>query len=205
MRLKPALLIVLLAVAVGSLFLARHALNFGTRPTPTELDRAAEMWAHERLIALKSAPGAAPAPFATDGCSGGMSVIWRDMSTSLPVLQSQIGQRPPWETCCIAHDRAYHMAGGAADAEASFTARATADWELRQCIVDTGAQIAAQTPGDPNLPTLGVTQAYTMIGDMIYSAVRLGGGPCSGLPWRWGFGYPNCIPGAQTTRKFRQP
>ncbi|NNK78718.1 MAG: hypothetical protein HKP40_08410 [Litoreibacter sp.] len=197
MKRRPALIILLLILAIGSLFFARHALNFGIRPTPTELDRAAEMWAHERLITLKTAPASEPDPFETDGCSGGMSVIWRDMSASLPVLQSQIGQTPPWEKCCIAHDRAYHLAGDARDPEASFTARSTADWALRQCIVETGARIAAETPGDPNLPTLGITQAYILIGDMIYSAVRIGGGPCSGLPWRWGFGYPNCLPGTR--------
>ena len=40
-------------------------------------------------------------PFTTDGCSGGMSIIWRFIS----------GHNPPWEGACIIHDRAYWMGG----------------------------------------------------------------------------------------------
>jgi hypothetical protein len=37
-----------------------------------------------------------------------------------------------------------------------------------------------------------VTQLYRTIADIMYRAVRLGGGPCTGLSWRWGFGWPQC-------------
>lgn len=40
-------------------------------------------------------------PFTTDGCSGGMTLMWRAV----------FGQRPPWDDLCIEHDRAY-WAGG---------------------------------------------------------------------------------------------
>ena len=33
---------------------------------------------------------------------------------------------------------------------------------------------------------------YEVIGDLMYRAVRIGGIPCSGLPWRWGYGWPEC-------------
>jgi hypothetical protein len=33
---------------------------------------------------------------------------------------------------------------------------------------------------------------YQGIADLMYRAVRLGGIPCSGLPWRWGYGWPAC-------------
>ena len=33
-----------------------------------------------------------------------------------------------------------------------------------------------------------------MSADMMYRAVRIGGGPCTGLPWRWGNGWPGCNP-----------
>lgn len=131
------------------------------------VERQAEMWAHRRLIAL--AEGARPAPFVSDGCSGGMSAIWREAGIRFP----QVGDSPPWEACCIAHDRAYHSAGGVATAEASFEARLDADRSLRACAAAAG----------PDTDVLA---------EAMYLAVRAGGGPCSGLPWRWGYGLPPC-------------
>jgi hypothetical protein len=37
-----------------------------------------------------------------------------------------------------------------------------------------------------------VRLVYHAIGTAMFQAVRLGGGPCTGLPWRWGYGYPHC-------------
>jgi hypothetical protein len=37
-----------------------------------------------------------------------------------------------------------------------------------------------------------VRLVYESIGAAMYHAVRLGGRPCTGLPWRWGYGYPHC-------------
>ena len=37
-----------------------------------------------------------------------------------------------------------------------------------------------------------VETAYATIGGAMFWAVRFGGGPCTGLPWRWGFGYADC-------------
>lgn len=131
------------------------------------VERQAEMWAHRRLISL--AEGAKPAPFTSDGCSGGMSATWREAGIHFPL----VGDSPPWEACCIAHDRAYHVAGGAVTAEASFEARLDADRRLRACVAAAG----------PDTDVLA---------EAMYLAVRAGGGPCSGLPWRWGFGFPPC-------------
>ena len=33
---------------------------------------------------------------------------------------------------------------------------------------------------------------YAAIAELMYSAVRIGGIPCSTLPWRWGYGWPEC-------------
>ena len=33
---------------------------------------------------------------------------------------------------------------------------------------------------------------YAGIAGAMYRAVRLGGVPCSALPWRWGYGWPEC-------------
>lgn len=40
-------------------------------------------------------------PFTTDGCSGGMSWLWRKV----------LDKSPPWEGACIEHDKAYWYGG----------------------------------------------------------------------------------------------
>lgn len=40
-------------------------------------------------------------PFTTDGCSGGMSILWRRL----------FNKPPPWEGFCIEHDKAYWRGG----------------------------------------------------------------------------------------------
>lgn len=42
-------------------------------------------------------------PFTSDGCSGGMSWLWRFL----------VCGNPPWEGDCVAHDRAYWEGGTA--------------------------------------------------------------------------------------------
>lgn len=44
-------------------------------------------------------------PYTTDGCSGGMSALWR----------LACGTPPPWEQRCIEHDRSYWRGGTACD------------------------------------------------------------------------------------------
>lgn len=52
-----------------------------------------------------------------DGCSGGMSTVWRLVYKS----------PPPWEGCCDEHDKAYEQ-GGSPDL------RAAADKKLYDCV-----------------------------------------------------------------------
>lgn len=142
-------------------------------PSGTVLDRTAELWAHKALMDARN--GQTLAQFSTDGCSGGMSALWRQLSADFPTLADIAGTHPPWEECCIAHDRTYFSAGNATTAEESFEARRVADNALYQCIVKS----------DP---------ANGPIADAMYLAVRAGGGPCTGLNWRWGYGLPGCLP-----------
>jgi len=37
-----------------------------------------------------------------------------------------------------------------------------------------------------------VMSLYESIAESMYTAVRLGGMPCTGLAWRWGYGWPAC-------------
>lgn len=44
-------------------------------------------------------------PFTTDGCSGGMTWLWRLVAR----------RDPPWNGACVEHDRFYWQGGSAAD------------------------------------------------------------------------------------------
>lgn len=154
--------------------------------------RLAEMPAHRALMARVAATGAALAPFETDGCSGGLSSSWELVADRFPDFADVHEQAPPWESCCVVHDRAYHDAGGATGAGASFDARLAADTALRACVIDTGETRIDQVAAVYDVPPDQVRAAYRTIAGAMYLAVRFGGGPCSGLPWRWGFGYAHC-------------
>ncbi|MEE9387220.1 MAG: hypothetical protein V3U96_01305 [Paracoccaceae bacterium] len=151
------------------------------------LERQIEITSHKLLVKARSeAPSAV---FVTDGCSGGMSAIWNELSVQFPALKQEVGGSLPWEHCCVAHDRSYYNAGGTETAVASFDARVSADQALRNCVAD-----------------IGVTQPdkaaeFVVLANGIYTAVRLAGAPCSGLSWRWGFGLPNCYLGHEFLEK----
>lgn len=134
-----------------------------------------------------------PASFATDGCSGGLSLVWTAIAELIPGFAEVHQANPPWESCCVTHDRAYHAATGAATAADSYQARLKADEALQACVIDTGARRVAPLAEWYGATEAQVTQAYALVALALFDAVRLGGGPCSGLPWRWGYGYPNCF------------
>jgi hypothetical protein len=162
---------------------------------PFALRLSIEMAAHRRLVEIMERAGHRPAPFVTDGCSGGLSVTWDMIAAILPVFAETHESRPPWEPCCVTHDRAYHAAGGARTAEESYRARLAADAALRACVRETGTARTTHLSQTYGLTDEQVAAAYTIIADAMFDAVRLGGGPCSGLPWRWGYGYPGCLSG----------
>ena len=148
---------------------------------------------HRRLVRVMDGAGHRPAPFVTDGCSGGLSATWRGLADRLPRFAGIHAERPPWEACCVTHDRAYHAAGGARTARESHAARRAADIALRACVRETGARRTAGLSAAYGVPASRIADAYEVIADAMFAAVRLGGAPCSGLPWRWGYGYPPCL------------
>ncbi|EIC23894.1 hypothetical protein [Thiorhodovibrio frisius] len=161
--------------------------------TVSDIEQAFELSQHERLRRLATFRQDHLAPFVSDGCSGGLSAIWTQLSEWLPAFLAIHDDRPPWESCCIAHDRAYH-AGGLEEpsAQASFDARLRADQVLRACVIETAPNRAAALAAHYGLRHEQVEQLYALIADLMYRSVRLGGGPCTGLPWRWGYGLPDC-------------
>lgn len=156
-----------------------------------QISRTVELPAHRWLAEQRAAEGELTA-FTTDGCSGGMSSLWTFISERYPAFSEAHGRTPPWESCCVTHDRAYHSAGPDPDPDASYDARLAADETLRQCVRSTASDrdsILIETYG---LSDTQVRTAYQAISDSMFQAVRLGGGPCTGLPWRWGYGHPQC-------------
>ncbi|MCA0869204.1 hypothetical protein LCL97_00055 [Seohaeicola saemankumensis] len=131
-------------------------------------------------------------PFVTDGCSGGMSDAWRLVADRFEGFAEVLENEPPWEACCVTHDRAYHDAGGATTPEQSFDARLEADRTLRSCVSEMGTDRAEELAPQYGVTPDQVAAGFRTVAGAMYLAVRFGGGPCSGLPWRWGFGFDQC-------------
>jgi len=133
------------------------------------------------------------AEFTTDGCSGGLSVGWDYFSRQAGIFRERHGTLPPWESCCIEHDRAYHGGGGVGPiATESYDLRERADNKLRACVVSTVTERSAQLQSDYGLSEKQIMSFYEAIATSMHTAVRLGGMPCTGLAWRWGYGWPSC-------------
>lgn len=158
-----------------------------------QLERRLELRHHATLLARMTAPDSELVAFTTDGCSGGLSVGWEYLAEHVDILQEKHGIRPPWEACCVEHDRRYHTGPTiGATAEESFVARKQADLALQACVLATGRNRAAELSMEYGVTPESVHTLYTAIAELMYRAVRAGGMPCSGLPWRWGYGWPEC-------------
>ncbi len=105
-----------------------------------------------------------------------------------PRLCPLAGDKPPWEHCCVDHDRRYWRG----ETEAGFDKREKADAQLRQCVRQTASDEGAAIAARIGLPQEEVITLINLTGDLMYQAVRVGGPPCTGLPWRWGHGWPPC-------------
>jgi len=161
--------------------------------TMDSLERQLELQRHRDLLERMAAPGSTLAPFTTDGCSGGLSAGWVYLAEEIEEVRINHGIRPPWEDCCIEHDRHYHAGpGNGATVEESFEARKLADLALQACVIETGHTRAQALSVEYGISPGSVDTLYAVIAGLMYRAVRLGGVPCSGLPWRWGYGWPEC-------------
>lgn len=134
--------------------------------------------------------GARIQTFTSDGCSGGLSSGWESMAAHFPPFKQHFGELPPWQQCCVAHDRLYWV-GVIKD---GYKERKQADAELRHCVIAKGEELAPELANKFHMSEQEVQRAFTLAGRLMYHAVRFGGRPCSGLPWRWGYGWPQCNP-----------
>jgi len=141
-----------------------------------------------RLRAVQQTPGSTLSEFTTDGCSGGLSAGWAALAQALPAFRSRFGDRPPYESCCETHDRAYWTGA----TEDGYGARHAADEALRACVRDYGSRHRAKFASDFGISEEQIVRNFEIISTLMYDAVRLGGGPCTALPWRWGYGWPQC-------------
>jgi hypothetical protein len=142
----------------------------------------------QRLAAQQKRPGINIAAFRSDGCSGGMSAAWSYLSDTLPEFVRYAGEKPPWEHCCVAHDRDYWRGM----TQNGFVEREQSDARLRDCVRATGERSGAEITETLGLPQQEVIDMINLTSELMYQAVRLGGGPCTGFPWRWGHGWPEC-------------
>jgi RimJ/RimL family protein N-acetyltransferase len=157
-----------------------------------KIQRDLELKAHRELIQSIREDDRRLSAFTTDGCSGGLSKAWQTVSDRFPAFAKAHDKTPPWEHCCITHDRSYHSAGGATEARESYVLRLSADQALRKCVLDTGNKRSANLSAKYGLTEEQIHVAYEAIANAMFDAVRIGGLPCSGLAWRWGYGYPRC-------------
>lgn len=153
-----------------------------------QMDRDLEEWYLSLLARVQTTPGAELKPFTTDGCSGGLSEGWNSFARILPKFKDKFGDKPPWESCCIEHDRAYWRG----EVNNGYYKRLEADELLRQCVIDYGKQNSARLAARFSVDQPLIQQQFNYAGELMYRAVRIGGKPCSLLPWRWGYGWPHC-------------
>lgn len=162
-----------------------------TAPNANPLDDAARLFEEANMEWLRAQQSRADIvidKFRSDGCSGGLSDSWKTLARAWPEWARSIGEAPPWESCCIAHDRDYWRG----ESINGFEKRLQADLELRQCVEQSGQEQSADIARRLGIPQADVVEVFNLTAELMFHAVRIGGGPCTGLAWRWGHGWPPC-------------
>ena len=153
-----------------------------------DMDRDLENWNLSRLADVQNSPGAELKPFTSDGCSGGLSEGWHSFANVIPAFKDKFGDKPPWEACCVVHDRDYWK-GEVTD---GYDKRLKADSVLRQCVLDYGKDNSTSLADKFGIDKELIEKQFRYTSQLMFQAVRVGGKPCSRLPWRWGYGWPHC-------------
>lgn len=154
------------------------------------LEQVERQFEEKRLLRLfiEKQKGNEITPFTTDGCSGGLSDSWAYFAGVFPKFVAHFGERPPWETCCVAHDKLYWQG----ETEQGFDKRQDADLALKHCVIAVGEDLAPALSERYGLTPPEVLLAFKVTGELMYRAVRVGGKPCTPFPWRWGYGWLPC-------------
>jgi heme exporter protein D len=130
------------------------------------------------------------APFVSDGCSGMVSEAWTLAVQQIGAFSKDMNERYadatsiPFQFACEAHDRLYHAGEG------GYVARFIADNKLRTDIHEYALTHREEIRTRAGLSSdEAALYLYDIIADLVYHGVRVGGAPCSGKPYAWGFGY----------------
>jgi hypothetical protein len=126
--------------------------------------------------------------FVSDGCSGFQSESWHKLAEKIPQFRDHFGNAPPWEDCCIEHDKAYWRG----ETEQGYSRRLKADKALMQCVIVTGERVTPELVKKYDLDPKYIQRAFDITAQAMYRAVRFGGMACTAFPWRWGYGWPKC-------------
>jgi hypothetical protein len=153
-----------------------------------QIERELEMARYQSLAQVQADPQHQLAPFTTDGCSGGLSDGWRFLAKTLPAFKHKFGDRPPYESCCVVHDRAYWRG----ETVNGFEKRQQADQALQQCVVAYGSAHREEFAQEFGLSPKVIDFNFNIVAALMYRAVRVGGRPCTAFAWRWGYGWPAC-------------
>lgn len=153
-----------------------------------KMNREVEEWNMGLLAKVQAKPDSKMKEFVADGCSGGLSAGWNSFADVFPAFKKQFGDRPPWEYCCMTHDKDYWQG----ETDDGFEKRLKSDQILRQCVKDWGKTNSQRLSKKFDLSQENIETQVNITAELMYSAIRMGGKPCSFLPWRWGFGWPHC-------------
>lgn len=148
-----------------------------------------ENWQMSLLAQVQQRTGVSIKSFSTDGCSGGLSFGWKNIADQVPAFAEKFGDHPPWEACCVEHDRAYWQG----ETQDGYAQRLNADKNLKQCVLEFGQSHSQMYAEQFALDKDSIEMQFSITANMMYAAVRIGGKPCSFLPWRWGYGWPHCF------------
>ena len=187
-RSTTVMLILLATVGAGVLF-TLPLIGGDTGQKNHRVDIQLENWQMSLLAQVQTRDGIKIKPFVTDGCSGGLSGSWKYMAEIYPVFAQTFGDTPPWQACCVEHDKAYWQG----EIQNGFEKRLIADKQLEQCVIQFGQQHSQDYADKFALDKVTIETHFNIAASLMYGAVRVGGRPCSFLPWRWGYGWPNCL------------
>lgn len=171
-------MLLLAAILIGRLF-----DSAGVTVSPV-----AEAAAQRQLMEVKQ--HSSLAPFESDGCSGNVSSGWARAIAVLSETSQSFGaayasaSTIPFEAACVTHDQAYHLGDG------GYVGRWQADLQLRADIIEYGITHVADIKARTGIATDEQVYAlYEVLAETVYRGVRLGGAPCTGMPYAWGYGY----------------
>lgn len=142
----------------------------------------------KKLATVQAGLSTPPINFKTDRCSGGLSKGWQLLAEAFPSFKNKYGNQPPWEHCCLSHDKTYWRG----ETRTGYHKRKQADQAFKSCVVDIGEQKKQEYSDVLQTTPQQVTKIFQLAANVMYRAVRIGGQPCTIFHWRWGFGWPPC-------------